>query len=272
MSSDQQLLLIDADMVVFRALISTEVETNWGDDIWTLHTNENEAREKIARRLGLIHEALGGGKIVLCFSGSGNFRKALYPAYKGNRDGVRKPLGYKSIVDSLCDPEGWGGGVPLVDLEVPHCALRVDGIEADDAMGIIATKPGNAERSIIVSDDKDMLQIPTRIWRINLDGDPFSEGPRKIIHQTQEEADRFHLWQTLVGDQSDNYPGLPGCGPKTADKVLNGEPSWSSVVNAYENAGLTEEDALLQARLARILRASDWDAKAKKPKLWEPHR
>jgi len=45
---------------------------------------------------------------------------------------------------------------------------------------------------------------------------------------------------------------------------------WSAVVDAYESKGLTEEDAVMQARMARILRAEDWDFGKKAPRLWCP--
>ena len=62
-------------------------------------------------------------------------------------------------------------------------------------------------------------------------------------------------------------------GIKTAEKILAGpRPQWSSVVQAYQKAGLTEADALTQARCARILRNVDWDDNTGMIKLWEPTR
>ena len=75
----------------------------------------------------------------------------------------------------------------------------------------------------------------------------------------------------LTGDATDGYKGLPGCGPKGAIKVL-GEPptgdysdiasAWEWVVGAYARKGLTEDDAIVQARVARILTepkgATEW--------------
>ena len=72
------------------------------------------------------------------------------------------------------------------------------------------------------------------------------------------------------GDPTDGFPGLPGFGPKKAEALFKSHrASWSTVEAAYINAGLTKEDALTQARLARILRWSDWDAKNNTYKLWE---
>jgi len=57
-----------------------------------------------------------------------------------------------------------------------------------------------------------------------------------------------------------------------ATKILGKRPDWSLVENHYLKKGLTKEDALLQARLARILRWSDWDEEKSIIKLWEPKR
>ena len=130
-------------------------------------------------------------------------------------------------------------------------------LEADDAMGIYATKlTGN----IIVSPDKDMRQIPGKLYNL--------EDTTTI---TPDEGARWHLIQTLAGDQTDGYSGVPGIGVKRAETLFNKEGySWATVVKAFEDKGLTEEDALLNARLARILTVEDYDSKQKEPKLWTP--
>jgi len=136
------------------------------------------------------------------------------------------------------------------------------GLEGDDILGILATHPKAIRgQKIIVSIDKDMKTIPGYVWNPDKDDEP--------IFYSTEEADYWHLYQTLTGDTTDGYPGLPGCGPKGAEKVLE-DPSWEAVVAAYEKKGLTEEDALVQARCARILRATDYDYAKKEVKLWCP--
>jgi DNA polymerase-1 len=81
------------------------------------------------------------------------------------------------------------------------------------------------------------------------------------------------MFQTLTGDSSDGYSGIKGCGAVKAERVLyNSEktlPSmWKAVVEEYKRNNLTEKDALLQARMARILRTQDYNFKTKKPILW----
>jgi DNA polymerase-1 len=89
---------------------------------------------------------------------------------------------------------------------------------------------------------------------------------------SEAQADYYHMFQTLVGDTSDGYKGCPGVGKVKAEALLSDHDRshWDIVKAAYEKAKLTEQDALTQARLARILRWSDWDNTKKEPILWTP--
>ena len=84
------------------------------------------------------------------------------------------------------------------------------------------------------------------------------------------------MLQTLIGDTADNYKGLPGVGKVGAEKIINQDMSytdmWQAVVEAYKSKGYTEKDALIQARVSRILRHCDYDYKYKKPILWNIDR
>ena len=130
-------------------------------------------------------------------------------------------------------------------------------LEADDSMGIYATKhPGN----IIVSPDKDMRQIPGELY--NLD---------QTFTVNKEDGAKWHLIQTLSGDQTDGYGGVPGVGVKRAEALFKEHGySWKTVVNAFKDKDLSEEDALVNARLAKILTKDDYDFKKKRPILWSP--
>ncbi len=130
-------------------------------------------------------------------------------------------------------------------------------LEADDAMGIYATAhPGN----VIVSPDKDMKQIPGKLYNLE---------DNWVI--TEEEGAKWHMIQTLAGDQTDGYSGVPGIGVKRAETLFDKEGySWQTVIKAFEDKGLTEKDALLNARLARILTLDDYDTKRQEPILWTP--
>lgn len=236
-------LLIDGDQYVYKATVAVERTVRWDDDNHVLGSNEVEALDVCLGLLKRTMNDLGSDKIRIAFTGPGeNFRKGVASSYKGNRQNTRKPLCYPEVKEAL---------------EVRFPCLSVPTLEADDLMGIWQTRDDSD--TIIVSEDKDMKTIPGKLYRQGV-----------LQEFTQEEADYNFLHQTLTGDMTDGYSGCPGIGPAGATKALSKEASWATVVGVYEKAGLTEEDALIQARLARILRASEWDSKSKSIILWSP--
>lgn len=244
----QPTLLIDADIAAYVSTSKAEVEVEWAEDEWTLHSDLKVARQHFMDFVKVVTDTLDGNcRIVMCFSDKENFRKELLPSYKANRAKVRKPLAYLPFKE-------W------VKTEF-ECVIKPK-LEADDVMGILATM-GKFKYPIIVSADKDLKQIPGTLMKL-VDGKP------EFRSITQQEADYWHLYQTLVGDVTDNYKGCPGIGDKKASEALLKMPSWDTVMNFYHKAGLTEDDALLQARVARILRASDWDFDKGEIKFWTP--
>ena len=240
----QKILLIDADLYLYRACAAAEEEVDWGDDLWSLQTDLKEAKSIFQNTLQEVCEALDTANFILCFSDRDNFRKEVLPSYKGGRKKVRKPTGYKAAVQWARDTYLWHSEPML---------------EADDIMGILATAPDS--KGVIVSDDKDMLTLPAKLYR------PVSGEHHDI---SVADADRAFLTQSLTGDPTDGYHGCPKIGAVTAAKVLGPQPHWDLVVAAYLKAGLTADDALQQARCARILRFEDWDQNTSTIKLWEP--
>ena len=245
-SYSQPTLLIDGDLYLFRAATSVEEETDWGDDIWSLSTDLSAAKRVFNSMVDGFKQALNANDVVITLSGSSNFRRGVEPTYKAARKKTRKPVGYSAMVEWV--KETWD-------------YVLVDELEADDVMGIMGSIPGT--KAIIVSDDKDMKSIPGKLYR------PQSNERMTI---SQAEADRYFLTQTLTGDPTDGYAGCPTMGPKTAEKALGTHPTWDAVVSAYQKQKLNADYALTQARLARILRHTDWDDEAGAVKLWEPIR
>ena len=236
-------LLIDGDIVVYQYSSTVEHEIDWGDDVWSLWADAKEAQQLILQYLDILVEETAADDFIFCFSDKDNFRKDIDSTYKSNRKGKRKPVCYKAVKEWIQDQyktETW------------------DRLEADDVMGIMSTADMLAGEKVIVSEDKDMKTIPGLLWRSG-----------EMHNISQEEADYNHLYQTLVGDSTDGYPGLRGVGDKRATELLK-TPTWETVVKAFEKAGQTEEDALVQARLARILRASDYNFEFDQPRMWSP--
>jgi len=235
-------LLIDADFTVYKSCSAAETEIDWGDDTILVTSRFSDAMGATRRELTKIQNKFGSfTSMILFFSDSKNFRKKIMSDYKGHRN-RKKPCGYKRVINKLKE-----------EYEV----IIMPTLEADDAMGIYATKhPGN----IIVSPDKDMRQIPGELY--NLD---------KTFTVNKHEGEKWHLIQTLSGDQTDGYGGVPGIGVKRAEALFEESGySWKTVVKAFKDKDLSEEDALVNARLARILTVDDYDFKTKSPILWDP--
>ena len=106
----------------------------------------------------------------------------------------------------------------------------------------------------------NLRQIPGKLYNFD-----------ETITIEPEAGARWHLIQSISGDQTDGYGGVPGIGVKRAEALFKEKGySWKTVVSAFKDKGLTEEDALVNARLARILTADDYDFERKEPKLWSP--
>lgn len=243
------LVLVDGDILAYKAAAAVERETRWDDDTWSLTADLDAAKAAFTSLLDTALDAIRGADIhhiVIAFSAGGpTFRHSLWPTYKAGRK--RKPMVHKPLVEWV---SGAGG----------YASVVKPGLEADDSLGILATHPANAKfHKVIVTGDKDLAQIPCDILDI-------TRGT--LTRVTQEEGEQLFLVQTLSGDPTDNYPGCPGIGAKRAPAIAAG--GWQAIVAAYEKAGLAEADALLQARLARILRFDDYDHVNKEPLLWTP--
>lgn len=251
-------LLIDADSLIYAAASSNQTAVQWDEDTWSVDGNFEGARVQLDGDIEKLKDTLKADVIVLAISDyTDPWRKKVLPSYKENRKAQPKPILLKPLRD-YCHEQ--------------YTTFQRPGLEADDVLGILLTAvkpppPVEGER-ILCSIDKDMQTLPGLHFNWQKDAEV------RVV--TVAEADRFHMVQTLTGDTVDGYKGLPGCGPKKAVKVLSeeqwpGQQSlWVRVLAAYEKAGLSEADTLIQARVARICRASDYDFKKKEVILWNP--
>lgn len=239
----EPILLIDADVTLYKSAFASEVEIDWGDDLWTLHSELGEAREIFKEEINKIKvrfpKEFG---MVLCFSGDRNWRNIILPTYKQNRKKIRKPIVLKPLrawamehYDFTCEPS----------------------LEADDLLGLMS--PNN----IMVSVDKDLQTVA---------GKHYNPSKDELYEVSEEQAHYNHMFQTLCGDSTDGYSGCPSVGAKTAEKILDvpTKDMWSVVVDAYKKKGLTYEDTLIQARVARILRGDEYNMDTGEMNLWIP--
>ena len=258
-------LLIDADFTLFQACSAVEREAVFtneaGHAVHVLNSAFDEALDTFTRAVENFKATLYGTEAILVFSGPNNFRKDLWDGYKAHRKATRKPLCYWTIIDHLRQAGDYR-------------VLSEDCLEGDDYIGILATRPSSVRR-VVISDDKDMQTLPNvELYRMG-----------NLMQTTVDSAEEFWLYQTLMGDATDGYKGCPGIGDVGAKKVLAkpGDP-WANVVQAYEDAYRKDKDptkakwlgmepeelAVLNARLARILRHTDWEGNTRRPILWTP--
>ena len=274
-------LLVDGDINIYQACAVSEKEVVWDEEITTIWSYLDEVTSTIKADFDCLMRDFDADNLVIALSDTNRgriFRRDLWPDYKQNRKYTRKPLNYWLAVNWVKDN--------YKTYERPN-------LEGDDVLGILATssKIITGEK-IVVSLDKDMKTVPCNYYR---------GGPVDDIYEVSEsDADWWHMLQTLTGDTTDGYPGCPGIGDTSARKLLDdprrlesyehvfksgprkgkseerwreGESCdvWTAIVDRYARAGLTEEDALVQARCARILRNTDYDFKKKEVRLWSPH-
>jgi len=241
-------ILLDGDILLHRAVSVATTSVTFGDES-TLTMNQKHAEAWFREELSKLRKSLGAKRVIIALGDrTGNFRKELSPSYKAHRAAF-KPAGFLEFEARI----------------VAKCkTVREPRLEGDDVLGLLATSP-KIKDGVIVTIDKDLKQIPGRIY--NPDKDTMEEI-------TPEAGEFLHLLQTLTGDRVDGYPGLPGCGPVKAGRILGPvarEHLWEhGVLKAYEKAGLAEDDALLQARLAFILRQGFFNRETKAVTLWTP--
>ena len=239
------MLLIDSDFLAYKAAQACEIGIDFGEDVIIAQSQFSEVLKVFHNELNKVTKAMMEDDFILYFSSTKNFRKKIYPDYKGHRM-KRKPLGYKRLVN-YCREN--------------HNFKLIEGLEADDTIGIEATRFADPS-NIIVSPDKDMRQIPSALWNLTDD----------VVEITKDDGDRWHLIQSLSGDPTDGYSGCPGIGVKRASELLDkNENKWEAVCKAYRDRGLSDDDALLNARLAKILQKEDFDHDRNQPILWTPN-
>lgn len=238
-------LLIDGDIIAYQIAFRTEEAIRWDNDIWTLHSDEKDCIKYIEDWFSTLIADTQCENVIVAFSDKENFRKEILKDYKANRQEQRKPLTLKFCRDYIAKK---------------FKTYIKPKLEADDVLGILGTSKIIKGTKIIVSTDKDLDQIT---------GLHYNPVKKEFYKISKKEADYNFYFQTLKGDSTDNYKGAPTYGEVKTKKTLTKKKNlWNVVKTCFKEQGLSEEDALVQARLARILRNTDYDFKKKKPILW----
>ncbi|MCG6957894.1 MAG: DNA polymerase I [Gemmatimonadetes bacterium] len=206
-----RIFLVDAYALIYRsyfAFISRPLTNSRGEN--------TSAPFGFTNFLLDIRDKLAPEYLAVVFDAGDSFREEMYPEYKATRekmpDDLRASIGrVRDIVEGYHDT-----------------VVELDGYEADDVIGTLAVKArGAGLEAVIVSGDKDFYQlVGPGIHLMN----PGRGGPTGVAAEwvTEDNAsDKFGIppsqvadYLALVGDSSDNVPGAPGIGPKTAVKLL----------------------------------------------------
>ena len=242
-------LLIDADWLIYNSCCACEEDTRWTEHEHTLHSDERDIMNMIDNRID-VYKTIAGEKhdIVMCFTSYPTFRHEIFPEYKIHRIGKRKPLALRSVINNC--------------KKIYDC-VSYPNLEGDDVLGLLATN-GQYKNPIIVSVDKDMRTIPCKLI-----------AAEEVEHITEKKANRHWFEMSIAGDSTDGIVGVKGTGMVTATKLLADTPDtidalWSKVAETYTKKGYSLADAILNARLTRILREGDYDYNTGTVKLWNP--
>ncbi|WP_288322890.1 DNA polymerase I [uncultured Selenomonas sp.] len=237
----EKFAVIDGSSLFFRAFYALQLPPN----AHGVHTN---AIHGFAMMLVKLLKEHAPAQIVIAFDKSRTtFRTALYPDYKGTRDKTPEelieqiPL-LKELAACL--------GIPFVEL---------DDYEADDIIGTLGTQAAAAgAAAIVVTGDRDALQLIRPGLDVLLTKKGISDTRRYDTAAFEEEYGfaplRLIDLKGLMGDSSDNIPGVPGIGPKTATKLLLSYGTIESVLDhAGEVAGKKLSASLIEYRDQALL-------------------
>jgi DNA polymerase-1 len=243
-----KLILIDGNAILHRAYHALPpLTTKRGEPI-------NAVYGFISMLLRVIQD-LRPTHIVVAFDRKEpTFRHKEYEHYQAHRPETDKKLisqfdRAKRVIDAF--------GIPYYDKA---------GFEADDVIGTLAKQAEKKlEEIIIVTGDKDILQLVTKKTKVYLPVRGLSDAKlmeaEDVVEKMGVRPDQIDDYKALVGDPSDNYPGVPGIGPKTATKLL---AEYETVENVYKNIDKIQENtakklkegkdlAIISQKLAEIV-------------------
>lgn len=243
-------LLIDGDVLAYQSAFIAQTNFQWDEELWTVQSDLAIAKEWIVERLEFFKKKTSADDYILAISDRNNFRRKLFSDYKANRRSKFAPIGLQPIRD-------W--------LDAEYGTTIYPNLEADDVIAILATeRPDINDERIIVSIDKDFKSVPCKFYDFNRD---------EMHEVSEEQANAYHLMQTIAGDPTDGYKGVPGIGTVKAQRMLDEKgATWSTVMEAYDKAGMTEDGALMNAWMAYLIRKGQYNKKRKElTYLWMPN-
>jgi DNA polymerase-1 len=237
--SDQHLFLVDLSGYVFRAYHA----------IAPLSSSKGEPTHAVMGTVSMLQKIVTGRRprffAVAMDSRGKTFRHELDPRYKAQRPETPPDLSQQM---ARCEEVVRAYGIPV---------YQMDGMEADDLIATVTRRALAAGLGVvIVSSDKDLMQLVRDDDERVLLWDTMRDrvfGPREVEAKWGVKPSRLHDLLALVGDTSDNIPGVPGVGPKTAVDLLTTHGSFEGVY-----AGLA---SVARAKLKESLASHEADAR-----------
>ncbi len=216
----QQLFLIDGSAFAYRSFFAIRGLT----DSQGRPTN---AVFGFARMLAKLLRENDPDYVAVVFDAPGKtFREDLYAEYKANREAT---------------PDELVAQMPLIDQVVEAFSLpiiRIPGVEADDVMGTLAhTATAAGLETVLVTGDKDMLQLVSdrvRVYDPNKEAAKAWSGIEQVRERFGVDPARVVDALALIGDASDNVPGVTKIGPVAAKKLLG---EYQTLEGIYEHIG-----------------------------------
>ncbi|CAN5141066.1 DNA polymerase I [soil metagenome] len=211
--SDPRLILVDGSSYLFRAFhalppLSTSGGEPTGALLGVLNMLNKLINEHQPERMAVVFDAAGK-----------TFRDKMFAEYKLTRPPMPDEL--RSQVGPLLDAVR-ALGLPM---------LRITGVEADDVIGTLSRQATQASIGTLISTiDKDMAQlVDEHVTLVNTMSDVVLD-PEGVRHKFGVAPDQIADYIALIGDTSDNIPGVPGVGPKTAAKWLDQYGSLAEII------------------------------------------
>ncbi|MFJ5562957.1 DNA polymerase I [Lysinibacillus xylanilyticus] len=246
--TQEKLLLLDGNSLAYRAFFALPLLTNDSG----IHTN---AAYGFTTMLQRILEEEQPTKILVAFdAGKTTFRHETFTEYKGGRQKTPPELSEQfPYIRKLIDAYG----IKRYELEM---------YEADDIIGTLAKEASSQEMDVIVvSGDRDLTQLATEQVTVYITKKGITEIEKNTPAFIAEKYGLTPLqiidMKGLMGDSSDNIPGVPGVGEKTAVKLLKEHGSVESLYAAMDTVKASkmkeklvanEEQALMSKKLATI--------------------
>ena len=235
MTKQKRLILIDGSGYIFRAYYALpSMSRSDGTPVNALYGFTN--------MLVKLIEDYGDEKLIVIFDAAReNFRNKIYSEYKANRGDTPDDLIPQFDLIKKC----------VKAFKIPQ--LEINGFEADD---IIATYSKLAKKqdmqSLIISSDKDLMQLIND--KVNM-LDPIKNkhiGFQEVIDKFGVEPEKVIQVQALMGDNTDNIPGAPGIGPKTAAELINKFGDIESLIKKYKEIKQQKRQQIIEEHKENI--------------------